>query len=490
MSQVLWRLHELVKAVSGRLVCDSDTDQSMALNGVSIDSRDLQQADIFVAIKGDRYDGHDFVGKAFASGAGVALVSEHYKPTTGDGPLVVVPDSLEGLNDLARAARARSLARIIAVTGSVGKTGTKEMLKTVLATSGKAFASDKSFNNHWGVPLSLSRLPADADYGIFEVGMNHPGEITPLTKMIRPHVAIITTVEAVHLGQFKSVEEIADAKAEIFEGLEPDGIAVLNRDNPYFRKLWLAAQKYGARLMDFGTHRAAFVQIDNAEYDGHGSSVCALVDGVPVDYKLSLPGRHIVMNSLAVLATIKAVGAQLERAAAEFVHISPSKGRGERTEVHSQLGKILLIDESYNANPASMRAAFAALAQLPRRFFGRRVVVIGDMLELGGQSDELHAALVEPIIEAGVDAVFACGEHMKELFEALPTALRGGYASDAESLRPVLLGAVRDRDVIMIKGSFGSHMGSLVEALKFDLPPESSAESLAENPANNSDGRN
>lgn len=471
MTEPLWRLSELVTAVSGRLVCEPGVDENTPLGGVSIDSRDLGKGDLFVAIKGDRFDGHDFVSKAFAAGAGAALVSEHYQPAKNDGPLIFVPDSLEGLNDLARAARARSGGRIIAVTGSVGKTGTKEMLKTVLAVCGTVFASDKSFNNHWGVPLSLSRLPADTDYGVFEVGMNHPGEITPLVKMIRPHVAIVTTVEAVHLGQFRSVDEIADAKAEVFDGIEPDGVAVLNRDNPHYKKLRQAAEKQGARIIDFGTHRQASVQIDNAEYDGHGSIVRALIGDVPVEYKLSLPGRHIVMNSLAVLATIKAVDADMKRAAAEFVHISPSKGRGERTEILSQSGKILLIDESYNANPASMRAAFAALAQLPKQFFGRRVVVIGDMLELGTHCDDMHVALVEPIIEAGIDAVFACGTHMEKLFEALPENVRAGYALDAERLKPVLLGALMDRDVVMIKGSFGSRMGSLVEALKFDLPP-------------------
>jgi UDP-N-acetylmuramoyl-tripeptide--D-alanyl-D-alanine ligase len=355
---------------------------------------------------------------------------------------------------------------VIAITGSAGKTGTKEALKLALQPSGAVHASAKSFNNHWGVPLSLANMPKAVRFGVFEIGMNHAGEIAALTRLVRPHIAIVTTVAPVHLGFFRSVEEIADAKAEIFRGLEPKGSAIINRDSPYYERLKRHALGHGAKIVGFGETQDAEARLMEVELRSDGSKIKADILGETIDYGLGAPGRHLVQNSLAVLAAVKMAGANVTLAARALDGLHAQAGRGARTLIAAAGGRMAIIDESYNANPASMRAALAALGLTPRSEFSRRVAVLGDMLELGPEGPKLHQELAEVVDGAGVDVVFACGELMGSLFEALPADRRGAYTKTAEELAPKLVGAVGPGDAIMVKGSLGSRMAPLVEALK------------------------
>lgn len=465
MNVPLWTFAELLAAVDGREEGAGRPD----IRSVSIDSRSLEPGALFAAIRGDNLDGHDYVDKAFAAGAVAALV-EDKADIDSTGLLVRVPDTLQGLNRLGKTARTRARASVIAVTGSVGKTGTKEALRLALSPSGSVHASEKSYNNHWGVPLSLANMARETRFGVFEVGMNHPGEITPLTKLIRPHVAIITTVEPVHLEFFESVEQIAKAKAEIFDGLEPGGTAILNRDNPHFDLLRARAERAGAgEIIGFGTHDDADARLIEAREGADGSDVWARIGGEAVTYGIGAPGRHLVMNTLAVLAAVKAVGGDMSAATAALADYRAQVGRGAREQFDLDDGQVVLIDESYNANPASMRAALAALGATSRQQNPRRIAVLGDMLELGETSPQLHEDLASPVDAAGVDVVFACGPHMHSLYESLPESRRGAYAESSAGLRGPLLNTVQAGDVIMIKGSLGSRMGLLVEALRSHL---------------------
>jgi UDP-N-acetylmuramoyl-tripeptide--D-alanyl-D-alanine ligase len=438
-----------------------------SVSGLSIDSRTVGRGEAFFAITGENRDGHDFVGTALEAGAGLAVIAADKRANfSPDAPLLVVPDVLAALIDLARAARAGSQARIVAVTGSVGKTGTKDALQLVLAREGETHASAASYNNHWGVPLSLARMPQSARFGVFEIGMNHAGEITPLTRLVRPHVAIVTTIEAAHLEYFGSVEAIADAKAEIFLGLEPGGVAVINQDNPQFERLKRAAEAAGARVVGFGTRADAEARLIEASFKPDCSTVRASILGADVTYKLGAPGRHVVMNSLAVLAAASLVGADLAVAALALVSLAAPIGRGRRATLALPGGEAILIDESYNANPASMRAALALLGQTPVEGAGRRIAVVGDMLELGTHGPDLHRALAEPIVANAVDLVFCAGPLMHELWQALPSERRGAYAETAAALEPRVVAAVRAGDAVMVKGSLGSRMGPIVKALE------------------------
>lgn len=461
MAESLWTLGEIVDATGG----SSLGAVGAPVTGLSIDSRSLAKGEGFIAIRGPNRDGHAFVTAALEQGAACAIVDRDF-PTGDEERLVRVGDTLEALNALGRAGRARRDTVVIAVTGSVGKTGTKEALRLSLAPSGSVHASVKSFNNHWGVPLSLANMPQDTRFGVFEAGMNHAGEIDVLTRLIRPHIAIITTVAPVHLGFFRAVEEIADAKAEIFRGLELRGTAVINRDSPYYERLKGHALKAGAKVVGFGEADGAEARLLGVELHPDASSVRANILGTPVNYRLGAPGRHLVQNSLAVLAAVKIAGADLELAARALAGLHAQVGRGARTLLGSKDRRIAIIDESYNANPASMRAALATLGLTPRSEFGRRVAVLGDMLELGPEGQKLHEGLADCIDGAGVDVVFACGELMGSLYQALPANRRGAYAKTSEELAPQLVEAVGPGDVIMIKGSLGSRMGPLVEALK------------------------
>ena len=458
---VLWTAGDAAAATNGQAT------RPWTATGVTIDSRKVEPGDLFVAIKGPNFDGHDFVAKALEAGAAAALVSTVPPGVPGDAPLLAVEqDTLAALADLGSVARLRSKAKVIGVTGSVGKTGTKEALRHVLSAQGRTFATEGSLNNHWGVPLSLARLPADRDFAIFELGMNHAGEIGPLSRQVRPDVAVITTVEAAHLEFFSSVEAIADAKAEIFEGMDPNGVAVLNRDNPHFARLLAAARTQGlSRIWSFGAHEDAEARLLDGSLHATCSAVTASVLGERIQYSLALPGRHWVMNSLAVLLAVKAVGGDAAAAARALSTLQPVKGRGTRRRIRAARGALTLIDESYNASPAAMAATFAVLGTIDPGAGGRRIAVLGDMRELGERADALHAALAEPLKAAHVDAVYACGPHMRALFDRLPAAMRGGWAETSAELAPVVTGAVKGGDVVLVKGSLGSRMAVLVEAL-------------------------
>jgi UDP-N-acetylmuramoyl-tripeptide--D-alanyl-D-alanine ligase len=436
--------------------------------GISIDSRTLAKGDVFFAIQGENRDGHDFVEAALKAGAGVAVLTRANRARfAGAMPLLAVDDVLEALRDLARAARARSQAKIVAVTGSVGKTSTKDALRLALSAEGETHASAASYNNHWGVPLSLARLPQSARYAVFEIGMNHAGEITPLTQMVRPHVAIVTTIEPVHLEYFGTLEKIADAKAEIFTGVEPGGAAVLNLDNAQFARLAAAARVAKvARIVAFGEHKDAEARLVRYALHADCSTVEARILGHDVTYKLGAPGLHQVLNSLAVLAACALAGADLAVAALALTGLKAAPGRGTRIQLAVPGGAALLIDESYNANPASMRAAIALLGQAPLGPHGRRIAVLGDMLELGAEAAALHRGLVEPLAAAKIDLVYCSGPQMRSLWEALPSNHRGGYAETAAALEPSVVDAVSAGDALMVKGSLGSKMGPIVKALE------------------------
>jgi UDP-N-acetylmuramoyl-tripeptide--D-alanyl-D-alanine ligase len=442
------------------------------VTGISIDSRTMMPGEAYFAIKGDVHDGHDFVVAALDKGATVAVIAkEHRHKFPADARVLIVDDVLAALVDLAKASRTRLGGKVIAVTGSVGKTSTKEALRAVLKAQGETHASAASFNNHWGVPLSLARCPASAHYAIFEIGMNHAGEIEPLVKMVRPHVAIVTTVEPVHLEFFSGIEAIADAKAEIFSGLEPGGAAVLNIDNPQFARLKQRAEKTGvSRIVSFGTNAKADALLIDVSLHPSCSAVRADILGHDVTYKISVPGRHIVMNSLAVLAAASLAGADLALSALALAQIKPAAGRGVRETLTVAGGTATLIDESYNANPASMAAALTVLGQAKLGSRGRRIAVLGDMLELGASGPALHRGLADAIAANKIDTVFCCGPLMQHLWEALPSAQKGGYAEASAALESKVVAALGTGDVIMIKGSLGSRMKPIVTALQKHFP--------------------
>jgi UDP-N-acetylmuramoyl-tripeptide--D-alanyl-D-alanine ligase len=461
MTAPLWQWDELVAAAQGR----PEGSPAAAITGFSIDTRTLRPGDVFVALK-DARDGHDFVPNAFATGAAAAVVSHDYPRYKSGGALLRVADPLAGLEAIGRAARARTDARIVAVTGSAGKTGTKEMLRLCLADAGATHASEKSYNNHWGVPLTLARMPSTARFGVFEIGMNHAGEIAPLTRMVRPHAAVVTTVEPVHLAYFPSVEAIAEAKAEIFKGLVPGGTAILPLDNAHFALLKRRAFDVGAKVVSFGYAETADVRAVQVNPDARGSSVIAGVDSQRFPYRIGAPGEHYVRNSLAMLAALMALGADPMRCLTALVKFAVPAGRGARSTLAADGGRILLIDESYNGNPASVRAALAAMATVPRAEYPRRLAVLGDMLELGEAAPDLHRGLEEAVDAAGIDLVFACGPMMKLLFDRLEPAQRGAWTETSTELAARLLDAVAAGDVVMIKGSLASRMEPVAEAVR------------------------
>ena len=465
----LWTADELVAASDGKIIGAI----TKPLNGISIDTRTITSGDIFVAIRGGTHDAHDFVAKALAAGAGLAIVSRVTEEMKAAGPLLIVEnDPLQGLEKIACAARARSFAQIVGVTGSVGKTSTKEMLRVALSASGLTHSSVASFNNHWGVPLTLSRMPRDTAYGVFEIGMNHVGEITPLVDMVRPHVAIVTNVAPVHVGNFNSIGEIADAKAEIFSGVLSGGYAVLNRDNPFFERLAAAALGFGIQnIVSFGAHEKADVKSERVVLHSPCSCVTADVMGEKLIYKLGMPGEHMVLNSLAVLAAVKLTGADLARAALALAVAEATKGRGVHHHLRIDTGELLLIDESYNANPVSMAAALALLGRAKTGKGGRRIAVLGEMLELGKHGEALHAELFKAMDANNVDALYAAGPLMAHLWEKTPPERRGAYANTSAELKDSLLDGLHAGDVVMIKGSLGSRMGPLVEAIKERFAP-------------------
>jgi UDP-N-acetylmuramoyl-tripeptide--D-alanyl-D-alanine ligase len=452
----LWTSKEIATAVGGT------ANSAWNATGISIDTRTLKPGDLFVALKGPNFDADTFAGDALAKGAAGALVS---RATTADEKLIVVSDTLRALEKLAAASRTRSDADIIAVTGSVGKTGCKEALRQVLSAQGPTHASQGSYNNHWGVPLSLSQMPADAEYGVFEIGMNHIGELGPLSKMVRPYVALITGIAAVHIGNFKDLNEIANAKAEIFEGLEPGGAAVLPGDDTYYKVLAAAATKYGAKIHRFGKGDGYEAQLLRHQLYGETSRVTARIRSKEYTYDVGAPGMHWVTNSLAVLLCASLAGADVARAADAFKTLKLATGRGSVRVMKFADGSFTLVDESYNASPVSIEAAISVLAQRQPAGLGRRILVLGDMKELGEQSKKLHSALAAPIEDARIDLVFAAGDEMRALFEALPKNQQGAWKPNSSELAPVVAGAIQNGDIVTVKGSHSMMMERVVAAL-------------------------
>jgi UDP-N-acetylmuramoyl-tripeptide--D-alanyl-D-alanine ligase len=471
---MLWPIEELVAATGGRPAGRMPD----GVTGISIDSRTAAPGDAFFAIRGDKFDGHDFIAAAMRAGAALAVVSEERLVALGALrlPLVVVSDVLEALRRLGVAARVRSKARIAAITGSAGKTSTKEMARVALSACGATHGSASSHNNHWGVPLSLARLPADAAFGVFEIGMNHAGEIAPLVAMVRPHAALVTLIAPAHMGAFSSLADIARAKAEIFSAVEPGGIAILNaedRQTPLLAELAAAAGIGDCRR--FGRRPSAEYRLARARNASGGMVVNARIGGKPVTYAIGAQGSHMALNSVAALAVAHALGADTEKAAAALAGAGAQMGRGMRHALQHRGGAITLIDESYNANPASMEAAIAALAATRVTGQGRRIAVLGDMLELGAHSARLHKGLARALKIRDIDRVFLAGEEMRALASVLPKAMLGGHFADAAAAGKAVAAALRGGDAVMVKASNGLKFASIVELLKQTFPETANA---------------
>jgi UDP-N-acetylmuramoyl-tripeptide--D-alanyl-D-alanine ligase len=446
----LWSADDLTEATGGTL------SARFTASGVSIDTRTIQPGDLFIALRGEAGDGHDHIGAALAKGAAGAMV---HRAVPDAGKLLLVDDTLSALARLGAYARARFTGRVIAVTGSVGKTTTKEMLRTALAAQAPTHAAVASYNNHWGLPLTLARLPADAAFCVAEIGMNHAGEIAPLARLARPHVVVITAIAPAHIGYLGSLAAIAAEKASICQGLEPGGIAVLPADTPTLPVLREAAG--GARIVTFGEARDADARLLAAVPDADGSDVQMSLFGEGIRFRLPAPGRHMAMNAVAALAGAAALGMEPHKAAQALAGFAPMAGRGARRRMMVAGGSVLLLDESYNANPASVRAALNVLRLQPA---ARRIAVLGDMLELGDAGPDLHDSLAQDVLDAA-DLVFACGPLMRGLFDALPAARRGAHAADAATLAPLVGAALRPGDAVLIKGSLGIGMRRIVAAL-------------------------
>lgn len=464
MRDPIWTIAEIC-AAAGAQIEGVAGDQNVT--GISIDTRTLEPGDLFVPLSANR-DGHAFVDAAFDAGAACAFVRKEFESKPNHAGLLRVEDPFRALENLAKAARARLKyeATTLAVTGSVGKTGTKEMLRTAFSPFGKTHAAVKSFNNHWGVPLTLARTPRDCATAIYEIGMNHAGEISPLTQLVQPNIAIITTVAPVHLEFFDSVDDIARAKAEIFDGLMPGGFAILNRDNQYFDFLRTLAEEKRAEVVAFGHDARSAVRLLSAEPVERGTAVVAEIAGTKVSFNLEIPGGHVAQNAMAVLAALHVAGCDVEEGARALGELTAGAGRGARASIQVPGGQICVIDESYNANPASMAAALHVLGQAPHSGRTRRIAVLGDMLELGRDSATLHARLADEPAMAKVDLVFACGQNMRALFDALPPAQRGRWAVDAKSLAVDVVAALQPGDTVMVKGSLGSDMAQVLSAIR------------------------
>jgi UDP-N-acetylmuramoyl-tripeptide--D-alanyl-D-alanine ligase len=442
---MLWLAEDLLAATGGTMPVPFNA------TGVSIDTRTLRRGDLFIAVRGEHSDGHDHVAAALAAGAAGAMVHTTPPGLASGAPLLSVDDTLQALWALGRFARARFAGKLVAITGSVGKTTTKEMLRAILGRLGPTHAAEASYNNHWGVPLTLARLPPDAAYAVIEIGMNHAGEIAPLARLARPHVALITKVGAAHIGHLGSLAAIAAEKASILTGLEPGGVGVLpaSLDTPLPADI---------DIIRFG-HETSEAHLLTFDGTADGSTVTADICGRPVAFQLGAPGRHMADNAIAALAAGEKLGADIARGAAALGDFHAGAGRGARRPLLG--GTATLLDESYNASPPAVRAALALLRLLPAR---RHIAVLGDMLELGDHAVAEHAGLAEDVA-AAADLLFACGPNMRHLFDAVPTAQRGAHAADAGSLAPIVRSAVAPGDAVLVKGSLGSRMRLVVDAL-------------------------
>lgn len=450
----LWTAAEIAAATGGEAVGD------FSVAGVAFDSREVGPGDLFVALSGEATNGHRFLDQAFAQGAAGAIVSEDCA-----GPHVRVADTMDALNALGAASRKRSHGKIIGVTGSVGKTGTKEALFACLdrAAPGHGHRSVKSYNNHTGVPLSLARMPRDAAFGVFEMGMNHAGELAVLARLVRPHIALVTTIAPAHTEFFADETAIADAKGEIFEGLEPGGAAIVPFDSPHRDRLIAAATPHAGRILTFGLGEGADVRAIESFRQPDGSTfITARLSEGELSFTLSLPGAHWIANAMGVLAAVWAAGGDLAVAGLALADMGGLPGRGARMIVPAEGGTATIIDESYNANPASMAATLKVLGAEPAT---RRIAVLGEMRELGARSAEYHAGLAEHVEAAGVDFALLVGPGMAALASALEGRTELVHAPNAATARARLMAMLRDGDAVLIKGSNAVGLGSVVQAL-------------------------
>lgn len=463
MTHSLWNSQDFLSALG---TATSQNLTSSPITGISFDTRTLQPGDAFFAISWDATnDSHRFVPQAVAAGAALCVVSRR-EPGWEDYPLALVPDTVQALEHLGQAGRNRTQARIVAVTGSVGKTSTKDMLNLVLSRQGPTYANPKSYNNLWGVPYSLASLPPTARFGVFEIGMNHAGEITPLTRQVRPQVAIITTVCAAHLEFFKSVDDIALAKSEIFAGMTPGGVAILNRDNPYFMTLCHRARDHRLDILSFGANDRSDIRLLSYDF-ATGRVVCEFEKQI-YDYTLNIPGHHQALNSLAVLGAVHALSGDKVQAALDMGSYEGTPRRGTQETLVVNGKKILLIDESYNANPGSVAAALDNLAAMVG---SRKIAVLGEMRELGPLGPELHADLKAHIVPTDIARVHTCYPLMHHLHQALPATQRGIHGDNAASLLDAILADLKDGDVIMVKGSLSTHMALITQGLRQQATP-------------------
>ncbi|WP_226549977.1 UDP-N-acetylmuramoyl-tripeptide--D-alanyl-D-alanine ligase [Celeribacter naphthalenivorans] len=453
----LWTSEEAAQATGGR------TTTSFEITGISIDTRTIQPGDLFVALK-DIRDGHDFVAQALEKGAAAALVSRIPEGVAEDAPLLIVDDVLPALERLGAAARARVEGKVIGVTGSVGKTSTKEMLRAILSEQGKTHAAEASYNNHWGVPLTLARMPKDTEFAVIEIGMNHPGEIAPLAELARPDVAMITTVAPAHMAAFESLEGIAREKADIFKGLVPGGVAVFNGDldvNDILASAW------DGDSIRFGEDETCAARLMSVELDDGFTRGVAVIDTDHVDFTLSTAGRHFAANAVGCLAVAYALGADVEKAAHDLTLWAPPEGRGAREAISLPVGApVELIDDAFNANPTSMAAALEVLAKAQPHDTGRRIAILGDMLELGEKENAIHEGIAALPWFATVDAVHCVGPLMRALYDVLPEGRRGEWFETAKEAVPALTALIGPGDVVLVKGSKGSKVSLLVDALR------------------------
>lgn len=462
MTQTLWTTAEIITATGGM----SSGDWSVS--SVSIDTRTMQPGALFVALPGAKVDGHEHVANALSQGAAGALVS---KPIAGvdASRLVIVKDVEKALQQLGAAGRARANAQVIGITGSVGKTGAKEMIAAALSAVGSVYATRGNLNNHLGVPLNLANLPRDTEFAVIEMGMNHAGEISPLSKMARPHVSLITTVDAVHIEFFPSVEAIADEKAAIFDGMGGKGVAVLNADNAHYERLKKHAQAQGLdRILSFGTGKNALCRMTKYAIDDTHSVIEATIAGTTLSYRIGTVGKHWALMSVAVLGVVDALKADLAKAAAVLEQFTEPKGRGQIKKLSMKGGNLRLIDDAYNASPVSVKGAIEKVAEMRAASPApvRTVVVLGDMLELGEQAEDLHVGLVSTLVNNQMDLVFAAGTFMEKMYQALPETMRGAYKATSRELAPMVVEALRANDLVLVKGSRGSRMDVVVEAIE------------------------
>ena len=462
----LWSAHEIASITGGT------ASGAWSASGVSINTRTLEVGDLFIAIKGPKLNGHQFVSEALKKGASGLIIDTIPTNLPEQAPIVLVSDTLDALHALGKASRKRSEALIIAVTGSVGKTSTKNALYHALSAQSQTTCSQASHNNLWGVPLSLSQMAPEDQFGIFEIGMSHPGEISPLSKMVSPHITIITNVEPAHTENFDSLESVAEAKAEIFDGLEKNGIAILNSDNKFFSILRARSKSLGIEnLLTFGSTNDADTRLISLSSDCQGSCVEASIQGKRICYRVSLPGKHEVMNSLATLTAIHAAGADISAATSALGQLSPLPGRGKSYQLEYLGGSIHLIDESYNANPTSMRAALDNLGNTKVSPPGRRIAVLGDMRELGRDSEKYHLNIAQTIFKNQVEKIFTVGDQMERLFHSLPSEMQCFCSIDAKGITREILKVLRPNDILLVKGSNAVGMASIVSEVRAELGP-------------------